>query len=109
MQSVTGKVRPVPQEYASVAPYLIVDGVPRLIDFLKHTFDEEERALINDREGHVGHAEIKIGGSIVMIADSPRQYSPIPSHLYVYGEDVDHTHNRGVEAARCSEQVRTTQ
>ncbi len=109
MQSVTGKVRPVPQEYASVTPYLIVDGVPRLIDFLKHTFDAEERALINDREGHVGHAEIKIGGSIVMMADSTRQYSPIPSQLYVYVEDVDHTYKRGLEAGGASEQVPTTQ
>src|SRR5438034_9573797 len=106
MQSVTGKVRPVPQEYASVTPYLIVDGVPRLIDFLKHTFDAEERALINDREGHVGHAEIKIGGSIVMMADSTRQYSPIPSQLYVYVEDVDHTYKRRSEERRVGKECR---
>jgi PhnB protein len=107
MQSVT-KVRPIPQEYGSVTPYLIVDGVPRLIDFLKHTFNAEERSLINDREGHVGHAEIKIGGSVVMMADSTPQYSPIPSQLYVYVEDVDDAYRRGLEADGTSEQVPTT-
>src|SRR2546426_10911691 len=109
MQSVTSRVNPIPQGYGTVTPYLIVDGVPRLIDFLKHTFNAEERALINDREGHVGHAEIKIGGSIVMMADSTRQYSPIPSQLYVYVEDVDHTYKRGLEAGGGPEKVAATQ
>src|SRR5207247_8618616 len=103
MQSITSKFRPVPLEYASVTPYLIVDGVPRLIDFLKHTFDAEERALINDREGQVGHAEMKIGGSIVMMADSPRQDSPIPSQLYGYYEEVEHTDKAGVDEGRARE------
>ena len=109
MQSVTNRVRPVPQDYSSVTPYLIVDGVPRLIEFLKHTFEAEERALINDREGHVGHAEIKLGTSIVMMADFTAQYKPISSQLYVYTEDVDLAYKRGLEAGGISEQVPTTQ
>jgi len=109
MQSVATRVRPIPQGYASVTPYLIVDGVPRLVDFLKHTFNAEERTLINDREGHVGHAEIKIGNSIVMMADFTPQYRPIPSQLYVYVDDVDLAHKRGLEAGGTSEQVPTTQ
>src|SRR6058998_116293 len=109
MQSVTSKPNPTPQDYGTVTPYLIVDGVPRLIDFLRETFHAEEKARINDKEDHVGHAEIKIGNSIVMMADSTAQYNPIPSQLYVYVDNVDHTHKRGLEAGGISEQEPTTQ
>ena len=109
MQTVTSNPKPIPQQYGTVTPYLIVDGVPKLIEFLKHTFDAEERERINDREGHVGHAEVRIGGSIIMMADSTAQYNPIPSQLYVYVDNVDHTHKRGMEAGGISEQEPTTQ
>jgi len=109
MQSVTSRVNPIPQGYGTVTPYLIVDGVSRLIDFLKESFHAEERGRINDRENHVGHAEIKIGTSIVMMADSTPQYRPIPSQLYVYVDDVDETYKRAVNAGGTSEQVPTTQ
>src|SRR5437016_13826804 len=109
MQSVTSRVNPIPQSYGTVTAYLIVDGVPRLIDFLKDTFHAEERGRINDKENHVGHAEIKIGTSIVMMADSTPQYRPIPSQLYVYVDNVDDTYRRGLKAGGTSEQEPTTQ
>src|SRR5437879_13292633 len=107
MQSVTSKPNPTPQEYGTVTPYLIVDGVPRLIDFLRETFHAEERARINDKKDYVGHAEIKIGKSIVMMADSTPQYNPIASQLYVYVDDVDDTYRRGVKAGGTSAKERT--
>ncbi len=109
MQSVTSKPNPTPKDYGTVTPYLIVDGVPRLIDFLRDTFHAEERARINDKEDHVGHAEFKIGNTIVMMADSTPQYKPIPSQLYVYVDNVDDTYRRGVKAGGTSEQEPTTQ
>ena len=109
MQTVTSNPKPIPQQYGTVTPYLIVDGVPKLIEFLKHTFDAEERERINDREDHVGHAEVRIGSSIIMMADSTAQYNPIPSQLYVYVDNVDQTHKRGLEAGGISEQKPATQ
>ena len=109
MQSITSKPNPTPQDYGTVTPYLIVDGVPGLIDFLRETFHAEERARINDKEEHVGHAEIKIGNSIIMMADSTPQYNPIPSQLYVYVENVDDTYRQGLKAGGTSEQEPTTQ
>ena len=109
MQTVTSNPKPIPQQYGTVTPYLIVDGVPKLIEFLKHTFDAEERERINDREDHVGHAEVRIGSSIIMMADSTAQYNPIPSQLYVYVDNVDQTHKRGLEAGGISEQEPATQ
>ena len=98
MQSVTNKPNPIPQGYRTVTPYLIVDGVPRLIDFLRETFHAEEKGRINDKKDHVGHAQIQIGDSIVMMADSTVQYQPIASQLYVYVENVDGTYERGMNA-----------
>ncbi|HEX9240777.1 MAG TPA: VOC family protein [Candidatus Bathyarchaeia archaeon] len=109
MQSVTSKVNPIPQDYGTVTPYLIVNGVPRLIDFLKETFHAEERARINDKKDHVGHAEVKIGNSMVMMADSTTQYTPIPSQLYVYVDNVDDAYRRAMRAGGTSEQEPTTQ
>ncbi len=109
MQSVTSKANPTPQNYGTVTPYLIVDGVPRLIDFLRETFHAEERTRINDKKDHVGHAEIKIGNSIVMMADSTPQYNPIPSQLYIYVENVEDYYRRGLKAGGISEQEPTTQ
>ncbi len=94
MQSITSKPNPTPQDYGTVTPYLIVDGVPRLIDFLRETFHAEEKARINDKEDHIGHAEIKIGNSI---------------QLYVYVENVDDTYRQGLKAGGTSEQEPTTQ
>jgi len=109
MQTVSSNTKPIPQQYGTVTPYLIVDGVPKLIEFLKQTFDAEERERINDREDHVGHAEVRIGSSIIMMADSTAQYKPIPSQLYVYVDSVDQTHKRGLEAGGISEQEPATQ
>jgi PhnB protein len=109
MQSVASKPSPTPQDYGTVTPYLIVNGVPRLIEFLKETFDARVRQIINDRDDHVGHAEVKIDSSVVMMADSTPQYSPIPSQLYVYVENVDDTYKRAIRSGGVSEQEPTTQ
>src|SRR5205814_9913276 len=109
MHSVPSKPNPTPRDYGTVTPYLIVDGVPRLIDFLKETFQAEERARINDKEDHVGHAEIKIGKSIVMMADSTAQYNPIPTQLYVYVENVDEAYSQCLKAGGILEDEPTTQ
>src|SRR2546427_13298115 len=109
MQAITSKVNPIPQDYGTVTPYLIVNGGPRLIDFLKETFNAEEGARINDKKDHVGHAEHKIVNSMIMMADSTPQYTPIPSQLYVYVDNVDEAYRRGMKAGGTSEQEPTTQ
>ena len=101
MQSVA-KVKPIPQGYHSVTPYLIVNGAPRLIDFIKHTFNAEERERVMAPGGVVSHAELKIGDSIVMLADSTGEYKPTLSQVYVYTEDVDKVYSRALEAGAIS-------
>ncbi len=101
MQSVT-KARPVPQGYHTVTPYLIVEGAPKVIEFLKRTFNAEEKDFMSGPEGRVAHAEMKIGDSVIMMADATSENRAMPSQLYVYVDDVNTVYKRALEAGGTS-------
>ncbi len=101
MQSVT-KVRPTPEGYHTVSPYLIVEGAPRLIDFLKHTFNAQETSRVKGPGDRIAHAEVKVGDSVVMMADASPENKAMPSQLYVYVDDVDMVYKRALEAGATS-------
>ena len=100
------KVKPIPEGYGAVTPYLIVDGAARAIEFYKEAFGAEETFRMEGPGGRVGHAEIKIGDSHIMLADEhpemgargPRSFGGSPISLALYVEDVDATVSRAVEA-----------
>src|SRR5438045_9354030 len=66
---VTMSVNPIPKGYHSMTPYLIINGAARAIDFYKKVFEATEVMRMADTSGKVGHAEIKIGDYVVMLAD----------------------------------------
>ncbi len=101
MESVT-KIRHIPQGYNSVTPYLIVDGASRLIEFVKSTFNAEERARMDGPQGRIMHAELKIGDSIIMLSDSTPEFRAMASMLYVYVEDVDVVYKKALQAGGTS-------
>jgi PhnB protein len=103
MQSVS-EMKVVPRGYHSVTPYLIVEGAPQLIQFMKEAFDAKDTESMKGPDGRVRHAEVKIGDSVVMLADATPQYTPIASQLYVYLENVDKTFKRALEAGASSVQ-----
>jgi PhnB protein len=88
--------KPIPEGYEGVTPYLILDGAAAAIDFYKKAFGATElfRMPMGDK---IGHAELKIGKSVVMLADeapemgfrSPNAYKGTPVSLVIYVEDVD--------------------
>lgn len=88
--------KPIPEGYEGVTPYLILDGAARAIDFYKKAFSATElfRMPMGDK---IGHAELKIGKSVVMLSDeapemgyrSPKAYKGTPVSLMIYVEDVD--------------------
>ena len=63
------KVQPIPKGYHSVTPYLIIDGAAKAIEFYKKAFGATETVRMPGPNGRIGHAEIKIGDSHVMMAD----------------------------------------
>jgi PhnB protein len=99
-------VKPVPEDYPRVTPYLIVEGASEAIDFYCSVLGAKERMRMPGPGGRVGHAELEVGDSIVMLADEspemnargPRSYGGTPVSLHVYVEDSDSTFKRAIEA-----------
>ncbi len=98
-------VKPIPDGFHTVTPYLVVPGLAQVIDFLKQTFDAQEVMRMPRPDGAVAHAELKIGDSIVMMGEpmGPQQ-PPMPSMLYLYVKDVDAAYQRAVKAGGTSVQ-----
>jgi PhnB protein len=85
-------VRPIPEGHNAVCPYITVPGVARLIDFLKATFDAQELFRMPGPNGTVGHAELRIIDSIVMLGEPMGgDYKPLPAQMHCYVPDVDAT------------------
>jgi PhnB protein len=89
--------KPIPDGYHTATPYLIVQGAASAIDFYKNAFGATELMRLADPSGKVGHAEIKIGDSPIMLADEfpemgirgPQSFGGSPVSLCLYVEDVD--------------------
>jgi uncharacterized glyoxalase superfamily protein PhnB len=94
--------KPIPDGYHSVTPYLAVEGAEKLVEFAKRAFDAEVHECMRRPDGTIHHAEIKIGDSIVMLADAFGPWKPRPSTLYLYVLDTDATYQRAIQAGATS-------
>jgi PhnB protein len=92
-----GKVKPIPDGYHVVTAYLCIDGAGAAIDFYKKAFGATERFRMEAPGGKVGHAEIQIGDSAIMLADEfpemkfhgPKKGEGTPVNMHLYVPDVD--------------------
>ena len=99
-------VKPIPDGYHSVTPYLIITGAADAIEFYKKAFGATELFRMPAPGGKVGHAEIRIGNSPIMLADestemgylSPATLGGTPVSLMIYVEDVDTIFNQAIAA-----------
>jgi PhnB protein len=99
------KVNPIPEGYPRVTPYLSIDGAGAAIDFYSKVFGATERVRMPDPDGRIGHAELQLGDSLIMLADEypemgirgPRAVGGTPVTISVYVEDVDGVFDRAVE------------
>lgn len=87
-----------PAAHSTVAPYLVVAGAQRVIDFAKAVFGATELRRYDLPDGSIMHAEIKIDDSVIMIGDGGPEFPPFPSLLHVYVEDVDHVYELALRA-----------
>ena len=98
--------KPIPEGYRTVTPYLIIKGAAEAIEFYKRAFGATELLRMADPHGRVGHAEIKIGDSVIMLADEhpamgyrgPRSLGGSSVGILLYLEDVDAVFERALEA-----------
>ncbi len=104
-------MKPVPDGYHSVQAYLIFDGAGKAIEFYKKAFGATERLCMKQKDGRVGHAEIQIGDSCIMLADenaqmeafAPAHYGGSPVSLLIYTEDCDAMYKRAIAAGAKSD------
>ncbi len=100
------KVNPIPDNYRGITPYLSVKGGSEAIEFYKKAFGAEEVMRLPNPDGTLGHAEIKIGDAVVMLADessdygnlSPKTLGGSAVRLHMYVEDVDAFFDRAIAA-----------
>src|SRR4051812_33765621 len=100
------KAKPIPDMYPRVTPYLSIDGAGDAIDWYTKIFGATERGRMGGPDGKVGHAEIQIGDSVVMMSDSfpemgavdPKKLGGSPVTLTIYVEDVDKTFKEATKA-----------
>jgi PhnB protein len=104
-------VKPIPDGYPRVIPYLSVEGASAAIDFYSNVFGAKERMRMAGPDGKVGHAELEIGDALVMLADvfpdmggqSPKALGGTPVAVMVYVEDVDAVFARALKAGATEE------
>lgn len=91
-------VKPIPDGYHSVSPYLTVIGVAKVIEFLKKTLDATSFECHTMPDGRIMHAEVRIGDSVVMLGEPMTPDQARPANLHVYVKDVDATYKRAIAA-----------
>ena len=93
------EVKPIPDGYTAITPYLIVADAAGFLEFLTDAFGAVERTRIPMGEGLIGHAEVEIGGAAVMLSDAlPPDFPPTSSQIHLYVEDVDEVYAQAVGA-----------
>ena len=104
-------VKPIPDGYPRVIPYLSVDGASAAIDFYTTVLGAKERMRMPGPDGKLGHAELEIGDSVIMLADtfpgmgnpSPKSLGGTPVSVMVYVDDVDSVFGRAIAAGATAE------
>lgn len=100
------RVKPIPEGYHSVTPYLYIRGAARAIDFYKNVFGATEKMRMPTPDGKIMHAELQIGDSVLMLADenpkshahSPETLGGVTNGVLLYLENVDSVVERAVKA-----------
>jgi PhnB protein len=99
-------VKPIPEGYRTITPYLAVEDAAEAIEFYQRAFGAKERGRMLGPDGKIAHAEIEVGDSLIMLSDPfpqastkpPKELGGISSSLFVYSEDVDAAVKKAVDA-----------
>lgn len=102
-------VKPVPDTYHTVTPYLVVKGANALVDFVTRAFGAQEVHVMRGPNGEVWHGDVLIGDSHVMLGEANGPWPAMPSSLYLYLPDCDAAYRQALEAGGVSIQEPETQ
>jgi uncharacterized glyoxalase superfamily protein PhnB len=98
----TMAVKPIPDGYHTVTPYLVIQGVANVIDFVKQAFDAKEMHRTTRPDGTVMHAEVRIGDSAIMMGEASPEWKSTPGSLLLYVTDTDAVYQRALQAGGTS-------
>jgi len=91
-------VKPIPDGFHAVTPYLIIKGVPKLIEFLEQAFDAATEMTTRRPDGSIAHATLRIGGSPIMMGEAAEEWPAMPASIYLYVPDADKAFRRALLA-----------
>ena len=95
-------VKPIPDGYQNVIPYVISDDAEGLLRFLKGAFGATEKGVNRDPSGKIFHGEVIIGDSVVMFSQATDRHPAMPCTIYVYVRDTDATYRAALAAGATS-------
>lgn len=98
----TDTVKPIPDGYHTVTPYLVVDDASAILSFIERAFGGTVRSRYLSPDGRVMHAEAQIGDSRVMLGEASGEWPGMPAMLHLYVEDVDAVYRQALEAGATS-------
>ncbi|MTI26017.1 VOC family protein [Fulvivirga kasyanovii] len=78
----------IPENYLPIMPYLILKGADKFADFMKTVFDAKDQLVVPGERG-IMHGELRIGDAVVMYAEAGEEFTPSPSGMFIYVENVD--------------------
>jgi PhnB protein len=98
--------KPIPEGYHTMTPYLAVDDAAEAIEYYKQAFGAKERVRMDAPDGKIGHAELEVGDSLLMLSDPfpqsstrpPKELGGTSASVFMYVEDVDAVVRRAVDA-----------
>lgn len=110
-------VKPIPDDYPRITPYLCVDGAAAAIDFMVEVFGATERMRLTAPDDKIGHAEVAIGDGLIMVSDEypemgvlgPKSIGGTAVTISIYVEDADATYAKAVAAGATAERPVETQ
>jgi PhnB protein len=95
-------VKPIPDGYNTITPYLMIKDSPKFIEFLKKAFNAKEISRTATKDGKIMHAEVKIGDSMIMLSEASENYPAEPAKFYLYVNDTDATYKQALTSGATS-------
>jgi uncharacterized glyoxalase superfamily protein PhnB len=95
---------PIPEGYHALTPYLVVQGVEKLLEFVQQAFNATVTHCSKRPDGMIMHADVMIGNSHMMMGEAPDPTKVFPCMMYMYVEDTDATYERAIKAGAVSVQ-----
>ncbi len=95
-------VKPIPEGYHTITPFIVATGANALLDFLKSSFGARELSIMRTPEGTIAHADLMIGDSHLMLSEATERYPAMPAMIYLYAENCDDWYHKAIAAGGTS-------